>query len=63
MEYASRLRRSDSLRSGGPSLGRHRAAPQQPASGPPGLEADWNIAPVLREIAEHSGACFRRLIG
>ena len=32
-----------------------QAAPQQPASGLQGLEADWNIAPVLREIAEHSG--------
>jgi len=32
-----------------------QAATQQPASGPPGLEADWDIAPVLREIGEHAG--------
>jgi hypothetical protein len=32
-----------------------QAAPQLPASTPPGLETDWDIAPVLREIGEHSG--------
>ena len=32
-----------------------QAAPQPPASTPPGLEADWDIAPVLREIGQHAG--------
>jgi len=32
-----------------------QAAPRQPASAPPGLEAEWDIAPVLREIAMHAG--------
>ncbi|HMD69776.1 MAG TPA: hypothetical protein VKF41_00450 [Bryobacteraceae bacterium] len=30
------------------------AVSQQPASTPPGLEAEWDIAPVLRDIGEHS---------
>ena len=32
-----------------------QAAPQPPASDAPGLEAEWDIAPVLLEIGEHSG--------
>ncbi len=32
-----------------------QAAPQQPPSSSPGLEAEWDIAPVLLEIGEHSG--------
>ena len=32
-----------------------QAALQQPPSTPPGLEAAWDIAPVLQEIGEHAG--------
>jgi hypothetical protein len=30
-------------------------APQRPTSAAPGLETQWDIAPVLMEIGEHSG--------